>query len=122
MNSWKEYVHFDQEMPFKERCKEAVWSLQVLQEHLLLLSEAELVRREKRNERTGFILANSSQKMRAKVASTLKETDAALAKAEEDLLKIIWGQGVNTTRLLLGTDATDFAMEVIKRMNRKNAE
>ena len=116
MTDEAEYIA--QSMSFEARCAAAKEGLGSLYKLIQDMAETDLQYREKKVERDRAFLEASND--REGTLDFLSMLTGLVEGHQEKYLKIIWDNGFAFERRMFGSDAVDFALEMIKRETRKN--
>ena len=107
-------------MSFETRCKEALTSLKSLWRLFQRLSDEDLRFRQERVRRREEFLAKLDEPTRERIGGLLKDLGSVRTETDEQFYKTMWEEGLQFTREVYGSDATDLALEAIKAGRTKN--
>jgi len=102
-------------MPFEERCRGALTFLMGSWSEVELLVALDLERMQETGARNEAYLATLGPEARAGMEEWIRKFDHAWCETDASLRNQIWEVGMRKAREIFGTDATQFALDILKR-------
>ena len=108
------------ELPFKERCAIALECLQEFQTKMGDLTTEDLYYLQGKTEHMRAISADMSENAREALAEAGEAGAKLVTEFSQEAARLAWEGAIAALREMLGSDATDFALESMARSARPN--